>query len=65
MKPTRPIESNDIVRIKKEIPEKTGVVNRVEGESVNIFITDGPSDIGIWFNIREIKRIGRIKRCAL
>lgn len=55
----RPIESKDVVRIKHGLPGKTGVVNRVDGESVNIFIKG--KTIGIWFNIREIKRIGRIK----
>lgn len=59
----RPIESGDIVRIKHGLPGKTGVVNRVENESVNVFVTqNNPSGIGVWFNIREVKRIGRVRR---
>jgi hypothetical protein len=58
----RPIESKDIVRIKKGLPGKTGVVNRVDGESVNVFVTqNNPYQIGIWFNLKEVKRIGRVK----
>lgn len=58
----RPIESKDVVRIKRGLPGKTGVVNRVDGESVNVFVTqDNPFGIGIWFNYRELKRIGRVK----
>lgn len=58
----RPIAPKDIVRIKKGLPGKTGVVNRIDGESVNVFITqNNPSQIGIWFNIRELKRIGKVK----
>ncbi len=56
------IRPKDVVRIKKGLPGKTGVVNRIDGESVNVFVTqDNPSKIGVWFNIREVKRIGRIK----
>ena len=59
----RPIEPKDIVRIKKGLPGKTGVVNRIDGESVNIFITqNNPSGIGVWYNIRDIKRIGRVSK---
>ena len=58
----RPIAPKDIVRIKKGLPGKTGVVNRIDGESVNVFITqNNPSQIGIWFNIKKIKRIGKVK----
>lgn len=55
----RPIESKDVVRIKKGIPGATGVVNRVDGESVNVFVKG--STIGTWFNIRELKRTGKVK----
>jgi hypothetical protein len=62
MKHKRPIETKDIVRIKRGIPGKTGVVNRVDGESVNVFVTqNNPYGIGIWFNIREVKRIGKVR----
>lgn len=58
----RPIEPKDVVRIKKGLPGKTGVVNRIDGESVNVFVTqNNPAGIGIWFNIKELKRIGRVK----
>lgn len=58
----RPIESKDVVRIKHGLPGKTGVVNRVDGESVNVFVTqNNPAGIGVWFNVRELKRIGRVK----
>ncbi len=58
----RPIQSKDVVRIKKGLPGTTGIVNRIDGESVNIFVTqNNPSGIGVWFNIRDVKRIGRIK----
>jgi len=55
----RPIEAKDVVRIKKGIPGKTGVVNRVEFESVHVFVKG--HQIGIWFNVRDLKRIGRVK----
>jgi len=59
MKQPRPIEPLDVVRIKKGLPGKTGVVNRVDGESVNVFIKN--EYIGIWFNVREVKRIGKTR----
>lgn len=58
----RPLESKDVVRIKKGLPGNTGVVNKVDGESVNVFVTqNNPFGIGIWFNIRELKRIGKVR----
>jgi len=58
----RPLAPKDVVRIKKGLPGKTGVVNRLDGESVNVFVTqNNPFGIGIWFNERELKRIGRVK----
>lgn len=58
----RPLESKDVVRIKHGLPGKTGVVNRTEGESVNVFVTqDNLYGIGVWFNVREVKRIGRVR----
>lgn len=55
----RPIESKDIVRTDKG---STGVVNRLCGNNVNVFITqNNPAGIGIWFNIKQLKRIGRVK----
>lgn len=58
----RPLEPKDVVRIKKGLPGNTGVINRIDGESVNVFVTqNNTSQIGIWFNIREVKRIGRVK----
>jgi hypothetical protein len=62
VKTERPIEPKDIVRIKHGRPGNTGVVNRIDGESVNVFVTqNNPSGLGIWFNVSELKRIGRIK----
>lgn len=59
----RHLQKNDVVRIKKGRPGKTGVVNRIDGESVNIFVTqNNPDGIGIWFNIRELKIIGRVSK---
>lgn len=53
----------DVVRIKRGIPGKTGAVNRLKGESVNVFVTqNNPSGIGTWFNERELKRIGSTVR---
>lgn len=57
-------EPKDVVRIKNAFGW-TGVVNRVciETESVNVFITQhNPSEIGVWYNIREVKKIGSTKR---
>lgn len=64
MKTLRPIETKDVVRIKRGLPGKTGVVNRVleDGQSVNVFVTqDNPAGLGIWYNVRELKRIGKVK----
>lgn len=57
--------SGDVVRVKKGLPGKTGVVNRVcyDTESVNVFITyDNPSGIGVWYNYKELKKIGSTNR---
>lgn len=59
----RQLEPKDVVRIKKGLPGKTGVVNKIDGESVNVFVTqNNPFGIGIWFNIRELKRIGKVRK---
>lgn len=56
-------QKQDVVRIKKGLPGKTGVVNRIDGESVNVFVTqDNPEGMGIWFNYRDLKKIGSTKR---
>lgn len=56
-------KAKDIVRIKQGLEKNTGVVNRIDGESVNVFVTqDNPSGLGIWFNYRELKRISSTKR---
>lgn len=55
----KPITSKDVIRIVSgQCKGQTGVVNRIDGDNVNIFLKD--NSIGVWFNIREIKRIGRI-----
>lgn len=58
LKKKRPIEKNDVVRL----PDgRSGIVNRIEGDNASVFIS--PSKVGsiaIWFNISELKRIGRI-----
>lgn len=62
MKYTRILEK-DVVRIKKGLPGKTGVVLRVDGESACVVVTQGnPSGIGVWFSVRELKRIGRVSK---
>ena len=62
----KPIQTNDVVRIKEGLPGKTGVVNRVDGESVNVFVTqNNPYGIGIWFNVRDLKRIGRVRQIVV
>jgi len=53
------ITAKDVVRIKKGLPGKTGVVVRIDHESASVVIKG--NDFGTWFNIRELKRIGRIK----
>ena len=57
------IKSKDIVRIKtKKGYQATGVVNRVDGNNVNVFVTqNNPYSLGIWFFLDEVKRIGRVK----
>ena len=61
MKLKKPISSKDIVRIiSGKCKNRTGVVNRIDGDSINIFLKG--SYIGVWFLIEEIKRIGRISK---
>lgn len=57
------IKSKDVVRIKtKKGYQATGVVNRVYGDNVNVFVTqNNPYSIGVWFQLTEVKRIGKVK----
>lgn len=53
------IEKKDVVRTNSG---KTGVVNRVYDQNVSVFITqDNPYQIAIWYDITELKKIGRVK----
>jgi ribosomal protein L24 len=55
------LKPQDVVRIMNgQCRGKTGVVNRVQDQSVNIFLKG--NTIGIWFNIYQVKRIGSTKR---
>jgi len=56
-----PLSNGDVVKVitgKKYGRNKadTGVVNRIDGDSVNVFLKD--QYIGTWFNKNELKRIG-------
>jgi hypothetical protein len=62
----RPLLSKDIVRVVMPDVSKnvTGIVNRVDVNTglVNVFITqDNPSGIGIWYDKKHLKRIGRTR----
>ena len=54
------LNKKDVVRvISGQCEGKTGVVNRTDGDSINVFLK-GVS-IGIWFQRDELKKIGRVK----
>lgn len=57
------IKSKDVVRIKtKKGYQATGVVNRVDGDNINVFVTqNNPYGLGVWFDLSEVKRIGKVK----
>lgn len=56
----RPLASGDVVRILEgQCAGITAVINRIEGDAVNIFMKN--QYIGIWFNILNLKRIGKVK----
>jgi transcription antitermination factor NusG len=52
------IVTGDVVRVSSgQMFGKTGVVNRISGSRVNVFLKG--EYIGIWFNVDELRRIGR------
>lgn len=56
----RELAERDVVRIiTGPLKGNTGVINRIENDQVNVFIKD--TYIGIWFEIKELQRIGKIK----
>jgi transcription elongation factor len=60
-KQTRPLEKNDIVRvINGQGTGWTGVVNRIDGDSVSVFVTQN-NNFATWFSLEDLKRIARIR----
>jgi len=58
----RPIEKNDVVRIVKS--KDTGIVIKTFGDNVSVVLTKydkNEFNFGVWFNLTEVKRIGKVK----
>lgn len=60
-KGSEPLSNGDTVRvISGDLKGSTGVVNRTEGSNVNVFVKG--SSIGTWFQAKNLKRIGAVKK---
>lgn len=65
MKTKSPLSKNDIVRIiDGQGKNWTGVVNRIDGDSVSVYVTQH-NGFAVWFQQSALKRIGRIRNLEI